>query len=201
MFLRYFAAVLAVAVFAEVADAQRRPGIGAYRRVQRQIQQQRQQQEQNAPAVPVGVGELAPSFPVTDGGGRRPVTYFAKQDGPTVLVFARGGFDAAGTDQLKQLQTIYPRVTEAGGELIVVFREERNGAEALAAAAAASGATFPIVAEPAGTGSRKRYSVGEGELSAYVIGPDGRIAAIVSGNAEARPDPAKILEAVESLKN
>lgn len=194
---RLLVTLVAIAVLAPaVAEAQLRFGLNAYRRQQRQQERDRRQKERDAPATPVAVGDLAPSFLVSDGGRRRAITTYAKPTGPTVLVFARGGFDAVEVAHLTALAAIYDDVTAAGGELIVVFREDLNGVRGLRAARDATGVTFPLALDPRGVGSGKLYSVGADEFSAYVVGTDGRVTHVIPGSSGTRADPAAIVAAI-----
>jgi len=98
--------------------------------------------------------------------------------------------------QLVKLQKGYGRFSEAGAEVLVVFREERGGIKNLKKAELSSGGKFPLLLDDGGA-QTKIYS--ESGYDTYIVGKDGKVAVKLEGSKEIRPTDEDVLKALKEV--
>lgn len=100
--------------------------------------------------------------------------------------------------QLGELKENAEKFEEAGLEIIAIFREEREGVEGLKKIKEKTGVDFTLCLD---TGAEKTsaYSPGRGKFDNYLIGSDGKVAAIFDGSLTKRALSEQLLEAIEKL--
>ncbi len=99
-------------------------------------------------------------------------------------------------EQLVQLRKNYEGFSEAGAEVLVVFREEQGGIEGLKKAEKTSGGKFPLLLDDGGA-KTKVYS--KSGYDTYIIGKDGKVAAKLEGSKTKRANTEQLLETLKKL--
>ena len=148
-------------------------------------------------AAELKVGDEAPDFelPGIDDSSVKLSSFEKKKN--TVVVFSRAHWCPFCMGHLKQLAKSYEKIAETGTEVIVVFREERNGEDGLKRSKKTSSATFPLVLD---LGKIKTAKYSSDGYATYVIDKSGKISAIHKGTKKNRPQPEAILKSLKSLK-
>lgn len=98
--------------------------------------------------------------------------------------------------QLVQLQENYEAIRELDAEVIVVFREDQDGAAGLEKSRENASAEFPLLSD-LGSETSSAYS-GNG-FQTYVIDYEGVIRAVLDGTKADRPATAEIMDQLEQL--
>lgn len=93
--------------------------------------------------------------------------------------------------QLAQLSGAAEQLADADAQVVVVFRENEDGAEGLAKAAKVAGGNFTLLNDP-GAKATPGYS-SEG-FSTYIIDAEGKLQAQLPGSLKERPISEVILE-------
>ena len=96
------------------------------------------------------------------------------------------------------MQQLYPAIQERSAEVICVLREEKSGVEGVAKVREKTGAAFPILLD-LDRQKTPRYSEGTA-FHTYIVGKDGRIAAVLKGEKGKRPTGEEILAALGQLE-
>jgi len=96
--------------------------------------------------------------------------------------------------QLAQLAGAAEELAEANAEVVVVFRENEDGAEGLAKADKVAKGNFTLLNDP-GAKATPNYST-EG-FSTYIIDGEGKVQAQLSGSLKERPVSEVILEELD----
>ncbi|QDT66979.1 peroxiredoxin family protein [Calycomorphotria hydatis] len=150
----------------------------------------------NAQAGELRVGDKAPEFTALADGEKEMSLSDYTVKGPVVLVFSRAHWCPFCMGHMRALQQSYDQIKEAGAEVVVVFREERDGAEGVMKSRRASSATFPMLVDKNAAATPDYSTSG---FAAYIVDGDGVIQAILPGTKKNRPDTKKILDSVKSL--
>ena len=98
--------------------------------------------------------------------------------------------------QLVQLQENYEAIRELDAEVIVVFREDQDGAAGLEKSREHADAEFPLLSD-LGTETSSAYS-GNG-FQTYIIDHEGVIRAAMDGTLRERPMSAEIMDQLGQL--
>ncbi len=85
-------------------------------------------------------------------------------------------------------------------EIIVVFREENKGVEGLQLTKEKTKSEFTMALDR-GKKATPRYSPGRRKFDNYVVGPDGKIVAIIEGSLAKRAKSEKLIEILKELKD
>ncbi|QDT39288.1 peroxiredoxin family protein [Stratiformator vulcanicus] len=141
-------------------------------------------------------GDEAPGFSAKDQSGDKQKLSDFTEDGSVVLVFSRAHWCPFCAGHLRSLQAKYSAFKEAGAEVVVVLREERDGAEGIAKMRRASGAKFPILIDAPAEATSAYSTQG---YDAYVINSKGKIVKVIDGLKTKRPAAGELLEAVKGL--
>ena len=99
--------------------------------------------------------------------------------------------------QVVHLQKDYQVIKKLGAEVLVVFREDKKEVEGLKISADKSGAEFSLLTD-LGRKATPRYEGLGQTFKTYIIGPDGKVKKILTGNKLVRPNAKSV---VEALKN
>ena len=98
--------------------------------------------------------------------------------------------------QLGKLHESYEQFQDLNCEVIVVFREEADGADGLAQSREKSGAEFPLLLDPQ---SEATAAYSQEGFNTYIIDSEGIVRAVLTGTKEIRPGPEEILAELEEL--
>lgn len=148
-------------------------------------------------AADLKVGDEAPDFELQGIGDAKVTLSSFEKKKNVVVVFSRAHWCPFCMGQLKQMAKSYEDIEATGTEVIVVFREERDGQDGLKKSQKASSATFPLVLD---LGKKKTAQYSSDGYSTYIIDQSGKIAAIHTGTKAKRPKPESILKSLKSLK-
>ena len=99
--------------------------------------------------------------------------------------------------QLVELGKNKDAFTEAGADVIAVFREEKQGEAGLKKIAAKTETTFNLALDN-GKKQTGRYSTGRREFTGYVINAKGVIANVFKGDLRNRAKAAELIAAVKA---
>lgn len=143
------------------------------------------------------VGDQAPDFTLQSMEGQEVQLSKLIAEKPTVLVFSRAHWCPYCMGHMQALQKQVQAFDAAGGQIVAVFRENKEGLEGLKKVRKASKAEFLLLDDPEKQ-QTKAYSP-EG-YAAYVIDQQGIIRGVFDGTKTGRPDAEKLLAAVKSLK-
>ena len=100
-------------------------------------------------------------------------------------------------NQLVELGKNANAFTEAGAEVIAVFREEKEEVEGLNKIVDKTKTTFTLALDN-GNEQTARYSTGRREFTGYVINPKGVITKVIEGDLRNRAKSAELIEAVKA---
>jgi peroxiredoxin len=144
-------------------------------------------------AAEIAVGLKAPDFQVTNIEGKAVKLSDWVGQKNLVVVFSRASWCPYCMGQLKDLTKNYAAIQKKDAEILVVFREERDGSEGLKKSQSNSGAKFPLLLDLDKKNTADYSTTG---FTTYVIGKDGNIAAILAGTKPKRPQAEEILKAI-----
>ena len=82
--------------------------------------------------------------------------------------------------------------------MIAIFREDKLEAEGLKKIADETKVEFTLLSD-LGSKQTKRYSPGKRKFDNYVIGPDGKIKAIIDGTLRVRATAKQIFETLDKI--
>ncbi|MDG2388966.1 MAG: peroxiredoxin family protein [Planctomycetaceae bacterium] len=111
-----------------------------------------------------------------------------------VVVFSRAHWCPFFMRQLKELSNHYEDISKAGGEVIVVFREDKDGAEGLKKSQKTGATKFPLLLD---LGAKEIADYSTTGYTTYIIGKDGTVENILAGKKSKRPSAHAIIEAVK----
>ena len=100
-------------------------------------------------------------------------------------------------NQLVELGKNANAFTEAGAEVIAVFREEKEEVAGLQKIVNKTKTTFTLALDN-GKKQTPRYSAGRREFTGYVINPKGVITKVFEGDLRRRAKSAELIEAVKA---
>jgi len=100
--------------------------------------------------------------------------------------------------QLGELKKSEDKFKELGVEIIAIFREDEKGVEGLEIIKEKAKVGFTLAFDK-GKKQTGSYSPGRREFSNYVIGPDGKVAAIIEGDLRNRAKSKQLFEELEKL--
>ncbi len=142
----------------------------------------------------VKVGTKAPDFEATNLEGEtvKLSDWFGKEK--LVVVFSRAHWCPFCMGQLKDLSSHYKEISEAGAEVIVVFREERDGVAGLRKSQMIGTTKFPLLLD-AGAKATPEYSTTG--FTTYIIAKDGAVESILAGTKKNRPKAETIIAKVK----
>jgi peroxiredoxin len=139
-------------------------------------------------AAEIQVGQMAPDFklPGQDGKTHQLSDYKGKKN--VVLVLSRAHWCPYCMKHLKALQADYAQYQKMGTEVIVIFREEKDGQKGLDMSQKTTGAEFVLLNDPnaAKTKDYKSFAI-------YIIDTEGNVKAIEQGEAYNRVAVEKIM--------
>ncbi|MCH5375407.1 MAG: peroxiredoxin family protein, partial [Planctomycetes bacterium] len=140
-------------------------------------------------------GTKAPDFNATniDGKEVKLSDWVGKKQ--LVVVFSRAHWCPFCMGQLKDLQNHYKEISKAGGEVIVVFREEQDGVEGLKESQKVASAEFPLLLD---LGAKATADYGTTGYTTYIIDKAGNVKKILSGQKRDRPKAEEIIAALKS---
>jgi peroxiredoxin len=150
---------------------------------------------QTADAAKITVGAKAPDFKATNLEGKEVKLSDFVGEKQLVVVFSRAHWCPFCMGQLKSLQENYKDISKAGAEVIVVFREERDGVEGLKKSQKVAGAEFPLLID---LGSKNTADNSTRGFTTYIIDMDGMDKPILAGTKPKRPKAAAIIAALKS---
>ena len=139
-------------------------------------------------------GSKAPDFQATNIEGETVKLSDWVGEKKLVVVFSRAHWCPFCMGQLKDLSNHYEDISKAGGEVIVVFREEREGVEGLIKSQKTANAEFPLLLD---LGAKETADYSTTGFTTYIIGKDGTVETILAGKKTKRPSAEAILEAVK----
>ena len=145
-------------------------------------------------AEEVAVGKPAPDFKATDIDGKEVKLSDWVGKKQIVLVFSRAHWCPFCMGQLGDLSKNYEQIKKQDAEILVVFREERDGTEGLKKSQTSSKATFPLLLD---LGNKQTPDYSTTGFTTYLIGKDGKIKSILAGTKPKRPKTKAVLEALE----
>jgi len=146
-------------------------------------------------AAEIKEGSKAPTFELTNSeGGTSKLSDFT-EDSSVVLVFSRAHWCPYCMGQTKLLQKAYDEIQEAGAEVVVVYREEKDGVEGLKQIREITGAKFPLLLD---LNNKQTGEYSKTGYTTYVIDSDGKVTDIIDGIKTQRPTVKQILTALES---
>ncbi len=139
-------------------------------------------------------GKMAPDFTVTNMQGEKVKLSDFTGEKSVVLVFSRAHWCPYCMGQVKQLQNHYQEIQKAGAEVVVVFREERDGMEGMMKSQKTTGAQFPLLLDDnkqmTGDYSPEGYST-------YIINPKGEITQVIHGTKANRAGIPAMMKALK----
>lgn len=144
-------------------------------------------------AAEIAVGKKAPDFEVMNIEGKsvKLSDWAGKKN--LVVVFSRAHWCPFCMGQLKDLSKNYEAIQKKDAEILVVFREERDGTDGLKKSQSNSGANFPLLLDPNMKNTGDYSTTG---FTTYIIDKDGKVAAILAGTKPKRPKAEEILKAI-----
>jgi peroxiredoxin len=147
-----------------------------------------------AEAGKIEEGSKAPDFKATNIEGKdvKLSDWVGKKQ--LVVVFSRAHWCPFCMGQLKDLQKHYQEITKAGGEVIVVFREEQDGLEGLKESQKAATAEFPLLLD---LGAKATPDYSTTGYTTYIIDKEGNVKKILAGTKRARPKTEAIIAALK----
>lgn len=145
-------------------------------------------------AEDVKVGDKAPDFKATNIEGETVKLSDWIGQKKLVVVFSRAHWCPFCMGQLKDLSKHYDGIVEAGGEVIVVFREERDGVEGLKKSQKTGSAEFPLLLD---LGAKETEGYSTTGFTTYIVDKEGKIETILSGKKTKRPSAEAIIAAVK----
>lgn len=148
-----------------------------------------------AEAAKVAEGSKAPDFKATNLSGKEVKLSGFVGEKQLVVVFSRAHWCPFCMGQLKDLQKNYQDIRKAGGEVIVVFREERDGVDGLKKSQKVAGAEFPLLLD---LGAKSTADYSTSGFTTYIIDKQGKVKKILAGTKPKRPKAAEILAALKS---
>ncbi len=159
------------------------------------------------PAAPAGVklkvGDKAPDFGLPNGDGKLVLLAEYTSRSPVVLIFYRGYWCGACTQQLTRLAEDYDKIKQAGAELIAISVDDQTYAWSMGQT---TGAKFNILSD-----SEKKTIVSYGILNAtehggiahpsvFIVDKEGRIRFLhVGKDPTDRPSDEAILEEIKKV--
>jgi len=148
-----------------------------------------------AEAGKIEEGSQAPDFKATNLEGKEVKLSDWVGKKQLVVVFSRAHWCPFCMGQLKDLQKHYAEITKAGGEVIVVFREERDGVEGLEKSQKAANAEFPLLLD---LGAKATPDYSTTGYTTYIIDKEGKVKKILAGTKPKRPKAEAIIAALKS---
>jgi peroxiredoxin len=142
----------------------------------------------------VKAGAKAPDFKATNIEGETVKLSDWVGEKKLVVVFSRAHWCPFCMGQLKDLSNHYEDISKAGGEVIVVFREEKDGPEGLKKSQKTASAEFPLLLD---LGAKETADYSTTGFTTYIIGKDGTVETILAGKKTKRPSAHDIIEAVK----
>lgn len=139
-------------------------------------------------------GAKAPDFKATDLEGKEVKLSDWVGKKQLVVVFSRAHWCPFCMGQLKNLQENYEDISKAGGEVIVVFREERDGVEGLMKSKKVAGAEFPLLLD---LGAKNTADYSTSGFTTYIIDQEGKVKKILAGTKPKRPKAEAIIAALK----
>ncbi|MBK1855228.1 redoxin domain-containing protein [Verrucomicrobiaceae bacterium 5K15] len=145
-------------------------------------------------AAEVKVGDKAPGFELMNSQGEKVSLKDYEGKKTVVLSFNRAHWCPFCMRQLVQLRKDYDKFAEAGAEVLVVFREERDGLEGMKKSAKVSQGSFPILLDEKSAQTKVYSQTG---YDTYIIDKDGKVAAKIEGTKKKRASNEEILAALK----
>ena len=146
-----------------------------------------------ASAKEVAIGKPAPDFKATNIEGKevKLSDWIGKKQ--LVVVFSRAHWCPFCMGQLKDLAKHQKAIHEHDAEIIIVFREEKDGPDGLLKSQQISGAKFPLLLDLDKKSSGDYSTTG---FTTYIIGKNGNVKEILAGTKPKRPKSEAILKAL-----
>ncbi|PHR95218.1 MAG: hypothetical protein COA78_30650 [Blastopirellula sp.] len=147
----------------------------------------------SASAAEVVEGKKAPDFSATDIKGKtvKLSDWIGKKN--LVLVFSRASWCPYCMGQVADLSKNYDAIKKQDAEVLIVFREEREGAAGLKKSTRASKGKFPLLLDLKNKTTAAYSTTG---YTTYIIGKDGNVKKILAGTKPKRPKTEAILKAL-----
>jgi peroxiredoxin len=154
-------------------------------------------------SVKLKVGDKAPDFGLPNGDGKLVLLAEYTSRSPVVLIFYRGFWCGACTQQLTKLAQDYDKIKQAGAELIAISVDEQSYAWSMGQT---TGAKFDILSD-----SEKKTIISYGILNAtehggiahpsvFIVDKEGRIRFLhVGKDPTDRPSDETILEEIKKV--
>ncbi|MFI4874176.1 MAG: peroxiredoxin family protein [Blastopirellula sp. JB062] len=139
------------------------------------------------------VGAVAPEFEVKTFDGET-IKLENLRGRKLVLAFNRAHWCPYCMKQIKDIQTNYDKIKNAGAEVLVVFREEEDGESGLQEVRKITGAKF-LLGLDLNAVETSEYS--QKGFTTYVIDAKGKIERVLPGTKPTRPLSDKILNALK----
>ena len=98
--------------------------------------------------------------------------------------------------QLVELQKNYKQIKKLGGEVVCVFREEKEGTKGLKKSQSKIKAKFYLLND---LGSKQTAKYSGDSFTTYIIDKQGKIQAILPGTTTKRPPIAKVLKELKKI--
>jgi len=111
-----------------------------------------------------------------------------------VVVFSRAHWCPFCMGQLKDISNHYEEITQAGGEVIVVFREEQEGVAGLKKSQKTASTEFPLLVD---LGAKETADYSTTGFTTYILDKKGKVETILSGKKTKRPSAEDILAALK----
>ncbi|MGY8767751.1 MAG: peroxiredoxin family protein [Pirellulales bacterium] len=146
-----------------------------------------------ASAADVVEGKKAPDFSATDikGDTVKLSDWIGKKK--LVIVFSRANWCPYCMGQLADLSKNYDAIKKQDAEVLVVFREEREGPAGLKKSTRVSGGKFPLLLD---LNKKTTAAYSTTGFTTYIIGKDGNVKKILAGTKPKRPKTEAILKAL-----
>lgn len=145
-------------------------------------------------AEEVAIGDQAPDFQATDIHGKTVKLSDWIGEKKLVVVFSRAHWCPFCMGQLKDLSKHYDDIAKAGGEVVVIFREERDGVAGLKKSQQTGSAEFPLLLD---LGAKNTPDYSTTGFTTYIIDKKGKIETILDGVKKNRPNSEAIIEALK----
>ena len=145
-------------------------------------------------AEEVAIGDQAPDFQATNIHGKTVELSDWIGEKKLVVVFSRAHWCPFCMGQLKDLSKHYSEISKAGGEVIVVFREERDGVAGLKKSQQTGSTEFPLLLD---LGAKNTPAYSTTGFTTYIINKKGKIETILNGVKKNRPKSEAIIEALK----